>query len=49
MPATDRRVCQSQEYLLCFNGGLEGEKIGKPFDFEEFSLFPRERQRTKKR
>ena len=43
-PAPRRRVCQSQKYPLCFNGGIGIAKTGKPIEIREFSPFPRERQ-----
>src|SRR5437879_11101596 len=43
-PAPWRRVCQSQKYPLCFNGGIGIAKTGKPVEIGEFSPFPRKRQ-----
>jgi hypothetical protein len=42
-PAPRRKVCQSQKYSLCFNGGIGIAKTGKPIEIGEFSPFPGER------
>jgi hypothetical protein len=40
-----RKICQSQKFILRYNGGFGTCEIGKLIDWEGFSLFPRERQR----
>ena len=38
-PASWRRVCQSQKYPLCFNGGIGIAKTGIPIEIDKFSPF----------
>ena len=39
-----RKICQSQKFILRYNGVFGPCEIGKLIDSEGFSLFPRERQ-----